>query len=126
MARQTKRPDPRKRPVQHPKRRDAGSGAGGLRPFWIALGALLFAGALAGFVLIGRGGGETVTADGGLPAASDYHSLLVDPDDPNDLLLGTHDGLYRSTDGGAVGFDRLLYRTGDRGETWTPVAGGAR
>jgi len=35
-----------------------------------------------------------------IPKASDYHSLLVLPSDPNTLLLGTHTGLYRSTDGG--------------------------
>ncbi len=146
MARQTKRPDLRKRPVQHPKRRDAGSATGALRPAWIALGALLAAGALAGFVLIGRGDGETATAEGGLPATSDYHSLLVDPDDPNGLLLGTHDGLYRSTDGGATWqFDDLagqdamnlarptsstvwaaghnvLARSADGGSTWLDVA----
>ena len=35
-----------------------------------------------------------------VPKASDYHSLLVLPSDPNTLLLGTHQGLYRSSDGG--------------------------
>lgn len=37
---------------------------------------------------------------GNLPDAPDYHSLLVSPTDPLDLLLGTHDGLFRSRDGG--------------------------
>jgi photosystem II stability/assembly factor-like uncharacterized protein len=69
---------------------------------------LLAVGALAGFALIGRGGDESATAQGGLPATSDYHSLLVDPDDPSGLLLGTHDGLYRSSDGGSTWrFDAL-------------------
>lgn len=108
MAQKTKRPAPKARPVQHPKRRDAGSAPGGLRPAWVALGTLLVAAALAGFALLGRGGDESPAAAGGLPAASDYHSLLVDPDDANELLLGTHDGLYRSLDGGSTwSFDDL-------------------
>lgn len=148
MAQQTKRPAPKQRPVQHPKRRDTGSGSRGLRPAWIALGALLAAGALAGFALIGRGGDrdETAASAGGLPATPDYHSLLVDPDDPNDLVLGTHAGLYRSTDGGfSWSFDDLagrdamnlarpssstvwaaghnvLARSVDGGSTWLDVA----
>jgi len=146
MAQQTKRPAPKQGPVQHPKRRDTGSGSGGLRPAWIALGALLAVGALAGFALFGRGGDETTASAGGLPATSDYHSLLVDPDDPNDLVLGTHDGLYRSTDGGSTwSFDDLagqdamnlarptsstvwaaghnvLARSVDGGSTWLDVA----
>jgi photosystem II stability/assembly factor-like uncharacterized protein len=39
-------------------------------------------------------------ATAALPKASDYHSLLVSQSDPNTLLLGTHTGVYRSTDGG--------------------------
>ena len=35
-----------------------------------------------------------------IPKAHDYHSLLVLPSSPDTLLLGTHTGLYRSTDGG--------------------------
>jgi photosystem II stability/assembly factor-like uncharacterized protein len=35
-----------------------------------------------------------------LPNSPHYHSLLVSPTDPNALLLGTHTGLYASTDGG--------------------------
>jgi len=35
-----------------------------------------------------------------LPKTPHYHSLLVSPSDPNDLILGTHYGLYVSTDGG--------------------------
>jgi len=37
---------------------------------------------------------------GSLPRAPDYHSLLVSPADTRDVLLGTHDGLFRSRDGG--------------------------
>jgi len=36
----------------------------------------------------------------GLPHTPDYHSLLVSPTDPERLVLGTHAGLYESTDGG--------------------------
>ncbi len=36
----------------------------------------------------------------GLPKTPDYHSLLVDPADPRRILLGTHVGIYESTDGG--------------------------
>lgn len=39
-------------------------------------------------------------ASQGLPRASDYHSLLVLPGNAAVLLLGTHDGLFRSDDGG--------------------------
>jgi photosystem II stability/assembly factor-like uncharacterized protein len=35
-----------------------------------------------------------------VPKASDYHSLLVMPPGSKTLLLGTHQGLFRSTDGG--------------------------
>lgn len=146
MAHQKQRTGPKKRPVQHPRRRDTGSGSGGPRPAWIALGALLAAGALVGFALSGRGGDESPAAQGGLPPASDYHSLLVDPDDPNGLLLGTHDGLYRSNDGGSTwSFDDLagqdamnlaqptsstvwaaghdvLARSTDGGSTWSDVS----
>jgi photosystem II stability/assembly factor-like uncharacterized protein len=36
----------------------------------------------------------------GLPDTPDYHSLLVAPNDPDSLVLGTHNGLYQSRDGG--------------------------
>jgi photosystem II stability/assembly factor-like uncharacterized protein len=74
--------------------------------------------------------------------------LAVNPDDPA-VVLAAGEGVLRSTDGGAswdqvlrlaqgagpvawsasepdvgyvVGFDRLLYRTGDRGASWQPVS----
>jgi photosystem II stability/assembly factor-like uncharacterized protein len=43
---------------------------------------------------------QSVLSSAGLPNTSDYHSLLVAPNDPNTMLLGTHQGIYRSTDGG--------------------------
>jgi photosystem II stability/assembly factor-like uncharacterized protein len=36
----------------------------------------------------------------GLPHTPDYHALLVSPLDPRRMWLGTHAGLYASTDGG--------------------------
>lgn len=36
----------------------------------------------------------------GLPDTPDYHSLLVAPGDPDALVLGTHHGLFNSSDGG--------------------------
>jgi photosystem II stability/assembly factor-like uncharacterized protein len=36
----------------------------------------------------------------GLPHTPDYHSLLVDDRDPQHIFLGTHVGLYESTNGG--------------------------
>jgi photosystem II stability/assembly factor-like uncharacterized protein len=36
----------------------------------------------------------------GLPDTPDYHSLMVSQTNPRTLLLGTHYGLFRSTDGG--------------------------
>lgn len=55
---------------------------------WLSLSTLVVALALAS------------AASATIPKAHDYHSLLVLRSDPNTLLLGTHTGLYRSTDGG--------------------------
>ena len=80
-----------------------------------------------------------------LPRTSDYHSLLVAPNDPMRLLLGTHQGLFRSSDGGRTwakaGLDgndamnlarpsgetlwvaghNVLAKSTDGGTTWTDV-----
>jgi photosystem II stability/assembly factor-like uncharacterized protein len=45
-------------------------------------------------------GGGVQKSSVGLPKTSDYHSLLVSPSDARQLLLGTHQGLYESRDGG--------------------------
>jgi photosystem II stability/assembly factor-like uncharacterized protein len=82
---------------------------------------------------------------GGLPNTFDYHSLLVAPNDPEHILLGTHAGLYESTDGGwnwqqvalqgqdAMNLARsegetvwtaghnVLAKSTDGGETWSDV-----
>src|SRR4051812_43326608 len=46
------------------------------------------------------GGSLSAAPSGGLPHTSDYHSLLVTPASPAKLVLGTHQGLYVSSDGG--------------------------
>ena len=38
----------------------------------------------------------------GLPHTPDYHSLMVSPANPQQILLGTHLGIYGSSDGGRV------------------------
>ena len=50
--------------------------------------------------IVARGGSSGATRTVGLPHTPDYHSLLVDLHDPSRLVLGTHNGLFRSTDGG--------------------------
>lgn len=102
---------------------------------------VVLAGGVLAFVL-SRGGGAAAAA---LPDTRDYHSLLVDPGDARHLLLGTHDGLYVSRDGGrhwsrgalagrdAMGLVRqngktiwvaghgVLERSVDGGSSWTGV-----
>jgi hypothetical protein len=63
------------------------------------VGAAIVLAAVAAFAVAPRGSsGDGKTA--GLPNTSDYHSLLVAPADPRQLILGTHQGLFRSTDAG--------------------------
>jgi photosystem II stability/assembly factor-like uncharacterized protein len=81
----------------------------------------------------------------GLPNTLDYHSLAVSPASSKSLLLGTHNGLFRSTDGGRtwasealVGQDAMnlvrpggqtlwvaghmvLAKSTDGGKTWSDV-----
>ena len=105
MASRTKKARPAKkgRAVQAPTRQQPRSS----RPW---LSALAGAGAFAVVALIvgvavtrSNGGSGTPTAPRvapGLPDTPDYHSLVVSPTNAKALLLGTHYGLYRSTDGG--------------------------
>jgi photosystem II stability/assembly factor-like uncharacterized protein len=61
----------------------------------------LFAGLLVVATFVRRTSGEAVRPPPvGLPRTPDYHSLLVDVNDPRHLWLGTHVGLYESRDGG--------------------------
>lgn len=101
MATRTKRP-PKRRRVQAPQRRVEQRRTGRWWP-WAAGAAALAVAAIAAAVIAAGGGdgGSSGTAEAaGLPATPDYHSLLVAANDPNSLLLGTHDGLFRSADGG--------------------------
>lgn len=117
-------------------------GVGSLFLFgFAALGVLAIA--VAAFVILRDGG--TAPAGASLPKTSDYHALLVDPADANRLVLGTHQGLFTSVDGGrrweqsgladqdamhlaqptkrrawAAGHDVLATST-DGGSTWSDV-----
>ena len=64
----------------------------------VALGSVGVAVVLAGCGGSSRSSGSAASA--GLPDTPDYHSLLVDPADPDALTLGTHAGLFTSGDGG--------------------------
>jgi photosystem II stability/assembly factor-like uncharacterized protein len=115
--------------VQAPPKR---KGAGRLPRWSYPLGALvliaLFAG---GAFLLGKDRGESgsegpATASGGLPNTPDYHSLLVAPGDAAHILLGTHAGLYESTDGGRnwkqvalVGQDAMNLARSEGETVWT-------
>jgi photosystem II stability/assembly factor-like uncharacterized protein len=70
-------------------------------PIWayLAAGAGIVVLGVAVIVLIDRGG-SAQSSSAGLPNTPDYHSLLVEPANADRLLLGTHAGVYRSTDAG--------------------------
>ncbi len=113
---------------------------------WVLVGVAAAAGAFFLAREQATGGGDAVEPPAqGLPHTPDYHSLLVDPADPERLLLGTHVGVYESTDGGArwrfLGLEgkdamhfareddgtiwaaghEVLERSDDGGRTWRPV-----
>ncbi len=147
MATRTKRP-PTKRPVQHPTRRAEHKRG---RRWWLFAGVIAAVAAIAttAALVASRGDEETVgdgaAAVAGLPNTPDYHSLLVAPDTASTVVLGTHDGLYESRDGGrtwqsttlkgqdamnlaradgqvvwTAGHD-VLAKSSDGGETWEDV-----
>jgi photosystem II stability/assembly factor-like uncharacterized protein len=97
MAAKSKKRRPKTAPVQRPKPPPRAS-----RRRWLLVslaGAVLVAGGVVALTIV-RAGGNGTNASTGLPAAQHYHALLVDPADAQRLILGTHDGLYVSTDGG--------------------------
>jgi photosystem II stability/assembly factor-like uncharacterized protein len=68
---------------------------------WVAVVALAAAGAFWVAKKQAEGPNDAVEPPAvGLPHTPDYHSLLVDATDANRVLLGTHVGVYESTDGG--------------------------
>jgi photosystem II stability/assembly factor-like uncharacterized protein len=117
------------RPVQSPRKRQEARRV----PRWTyALGAaVLIAVVPVGAFLLGKDNAQSGSegppaATGGLPDTPDYHSLLVAPNDPEHILLGTHAGLYESTDGGRdwrqvalVGQDAMNLARSEGETVWT-------
>ena len=103
----TKRKAASPRPVQHPKRAASGR-SGPSRLLWLAAASpLILAAAILAIWLPSRDGESSTSspsspakAAASLPNTPDYHSLLIDQRDPGHLWLGTHYGLFESTDGG--------------------------
>lgn len=107
MGTRTKKRRPPKAPaVQAPRQRAPLSNT----PLWWFVGGSLAALAIAAIIvgaIVNSGEGDnsgspspTAPAAAGLPNTPDYHSLAVSPSDPRRVLLGTHQGVYSSTDGG--------------------------
>jgi hypothetical protein len=123
--------------------------AGGFLAFGAALlAAVIYVGVSRDGTAAGEepvGQVEPQAQPSGLPDTPDYHSLLVAPEDPAALVLGTHQGLHRSSDGGrswtaaslsgqdamnlarttrdvvwAAGHE-VLAKSEDGGETWQDV-----
>ncbi len=142
MAAKMKRRRPKGRQREVPKQ------PASQRPWW------LYAGGVAGVVALAvvlaltvfRGGGSSGgQKSAGLPETPDYHSLLVNPSSSQKLMLGTHVGLYVSSDGGrhwrfeALSGDdamnlarpagatvwlaghQVFMKSGDGGATWSDV-----
>jgi len=91
-----------KKDLKKPQQRKQTAEVGPARRLLILGAAGLIALAAIGIVLTRGPGDETTGAAAAaqLPNTSDYHSLLVAPDAPDQLVLGTHQGLFRSVDGG--------------------------
>jgi photosystem II stability/assembly factor-like uncharacterized protein len=99
MASKTERRPPKGRQIQGPKQRAAPP----QRRWWLyaSAGAGVVALAVVLTLTVFHGGGSSGEQESaGLPDTPDYHSLLVSPTNPRKLVLGTHGGLYVSSDGG--------------------------
>jgi photosystem II stability/assembly factor-like uncharacterized protein len=127
VATRTKR-RPKRRPVQAPKRRVEQKRIGRWWPWAAGAAALALAIAIPAVILASGGSSEEAagTPTAGLPDTPDYHSLLVAASDAEALTLGTHDGLYQSSDGGRswqsttlAGQDAMNLGRAARGVTWT-------
>ena len=99
MATNTKSRPPRKGPVQHPKQQPMGA-RGRWWPLAVLGAGLIAVAVIAAPAVFDGSGGTGGKASAGLPNTPDYHSLFVNPANPQRLVLGTHAGLYASGDGG--------------------------
>lgn len=148
MAPGTKRKRaPKARPVQAPRGRAQAAPVDRRRRLtWLALAIAVVAIGVGAVVLRHSPGRGSAASGRGLPATPDYHSLLVSTSNPQVILLGAHDGLYRSGDGGrswgpealggqdamnlarpsggslwTAGHD-VLAKSADEGRTWVNVS----
>jgi photosystem II stability/assembly factor-like uncharacterized protein len=99
MATKTKRRRQKGRQIQVPKQRAAPP----QRQWWLYAGGAAGLAAIAAVLALTvfHGGGNSGREESaGLPDTPDYHSLLVNPSNSQKLVLGTHVGLYASSDGG--------------------------
>jgi photosystem II stability/assembly factor-like uncharacterized protein len=96
MPTKTKSRSPKKRPIQHPNRQATAPRR--RWPYVSAAAGLAALAAVLALTFLSKGGNGKAAE--GLPDTPDYHSLLVDPSNPQRLVLGTHAGLYVSGDGG--------------------------
>lgn len=96
------------------------------RVTWLAIAVVAAGGAFLFAKKQAQAPAEQVTPPAvGLPHTPDYHALLVSPTDARRITLGTHAGLYESSDGGRTwrtgplaGNDAMnLVRTAD-GTVW--------
>lgn len=142
MATKTKSQRKRPQAVKAPKRRQE---ARSWRRISLVAGTIGAAVVVGGLLWAFSDGRPTGTSEG-LPNTPDYHSLLVSPTDPKTVVLGTHEGLYRTRDGGrtwasytlpgkdamnlARGSDTTVWTAGhlvfakseDGGEMWTDLS----
>lgn len=100
MATKSKKKRRAAKPVTAPAVRNTNLPFYRKRAFMLAVALLAATAAAVVAVIATQGGGGGPSAAAGLPDTPDYHSLLVNPTNPRALVLGTHYGLYVSSDGG--------------------------
>jgi photosystem II stability/assembly factor-like uncharacterized protein len=87
----------------------------------VAIGVAAFVAALGGIGAVSRATSNTEAAKSVVPAASWYWTMAVSPSNPDELVLATGNGLYRSTDGG-----KSWHASGLSGVDATSVVAGAK
>ena len=124
MARSTKTRRRARKPVEAPEPEGLPRWVG--RVTWLAIAVVAAGGAFFFAKKQAQAPAEQVAPPAtGLPHTPDYHALLVSPTDARRIVLGTHAGLYESSDGGRTwrpgqlaGNDAMnLVRTGS-GVVW--------